>query len=344
MNKKSFNTKCLTKVELKEHLKNPTLFQHPSWLNAIEEGLGYRYFGLLTYCGGTPVVLGIFFECKKGGLFKLAGSPLPGSFTPYMEPVWLEDNQDNDVKAKTILNQHQFLKKKGFFYIEQRFRTDGLIEKLKQQDGLNYEISFPETFILKIEPDIDTMWKKMEGRSRNMVRKAEKLGVKLCRSKGSMDEIELFYEMLKHVFAKSGKLPPHPLRLYKSIAKYLIPEKRFLMLSAKIEGKVIAMGIFIYDSEEMHFLSGASLPEAYKTGANNLIQWYAIKFAVENGIKEYDLGGKGIPSIDKFKASFGGEVHRYGRVVLRSKTAFIAERLYRKFILFRDKLKTKIKA
>jgi len=316
------------------------LFLHPLWLHAIEEGLGYKNFGLITKIGSEPVCLSIFLKTKKGGILKLAGAPLPGCFTPYMDPVWLKDIDDY-VKIKIIYEQDRFLLKNGFSYIERRFRDDCLVEKMK--NNTKYEISFPETFILKVEPDIEVMWKKMQGRSRNMVRKAEKYGVRVVQGSGSISEIELFYNMLKRVFAKSNSSPPHPFSLYKSIVNYLIPQKRLLILSALLNDKVIGMGLFIHDDKEIHFLSGASLPEAYKTGANNMIQWYAIKFACENGLKIYDLGGKGIPSIDKFKASFGGEVHRYGRIVLRSKTAFIAERLYKKFILFRDKLKTKIK-
>jgi len=334
-------TKIIDRENCRVYLKTSGLFYDTSWIQGLEGGLGYKSFGLITKIGSEPVCLSIFLWTKKGGILKLAGAPLPGCFTPYMDPVWLKDIDDH-VKIKIIYEQDRFLLKNGFSYIERRSRNDCLVEKMKNNS--KYEISFPETFILKIEPDIEIMWKKMQGRSRNMVRKAEKYGVRVVQGSGSISEIERFYNMLKIVFAKSNSSPPHPLSLYKSIVRHLMPENRLLILSAVLNEKIIAMGIFVHDSKEMHFLSGASLPEAYKTGANNLIQWYAIKFAVENRLKIYDLGGKGIPSIDKFKASFGGEVHRYGRVVLRSKTAFIAERLYRKFILFRDKLKTKIKA
>ena len=345
MTKNTFEIEYLSKDKLKKYLKNPTLFQHPCWLRAIEEGLRYDYFGLLTYYNRLPISVSIFFKCKKGGILKLAGSPLPGSFTPYIEPIWLRDDCDDEIKVKVLLSQYHFLKKIGFSYIEQRFKTDKLVKKLLEfQNQNNYEISFPETFILDIEQNTDAMWKKMHTLRKRMIRKAQKFGLKIIRSEGTNEEIKIFYNMLKRVFSKSKMLPPHPLSLYKSIVYNLNQIERLLILSAVFNDKVIATSFFVYDNKMIYFLSGASSEEAYKTGANTLIHWEAIKFAVENGIAEYDLGGKGIPSIDKFKASFGGEVHRYGRVVLRSKTAFIAERLYRKFILFRDKLKTKIKA
>jgi len=332
-------TQIFNKENYISYLKIPDLFHDPIWIQVLEEGLGYKNFGLITKVGSEPVCLSIFLTPKKAGLLKLAGAPLPGCFTPYMDPIWLKE-LDDDMKIRIIYEQDSFLVGEGFSYVERRFRDDSLVTK-KKNDG-KYEISFPETFILKIDPNIDIMWEKMQGRSRNMVRKAGKCGVRVVYGSGSMFEIEQFYNMLKAVFAKSNSLPPHPLKLYKTIVKYLLPRNKLLIISALLKSKVIGYGFFVYNNKEMHFLSGASLQEAYKTGANNLIQWEAIKFACENGINIYDFGGKGIPSIDKFKASFGGETHRYGKIVLRRKMIFVAENLYRKFIMLQNKVRRKI--
>ncbi|MFC1581155.1 lipid II:glycine glycyltransferase FemX, partial [Thermodesulfobacteriota bacterium] len=315
-------TKRITKSELLRLLSNPTLFQHPSWLNAIEEGLGYKCFGLLTLCKGIPSCLNIFFESRKAGFFKLAGSPLPGSFTPYLEPIWLEDMNDS-TKIDVIIDQNEFLMKKGFSFIERRFnKTSKLFSSVNFQD---FEISSPETYVLPVEGDEDHMWNNMKGRSRNMIRKAQKSGVVIREGKGSQKELREFYSMLISVFEKSGAKPPHPFSLYESIVKYLKPESRLLILLAKKEGRIISTGFFVHDLVEIHFLSGASWPEAYKTGANNLIQWHVIIFALQHNIKAYDLGGKGIKSIDKFKASFGGVTHNYLKLKWTTRIARFAE-------------------
>lgn len=327
MNKKNFySTEIILKQELYKKSGNFSLFRHPAWLRTLEEGLGYSPFGLLTRYRGIPAGISVFFDCIKGGFMRLAGSPLPGSFTPYVEPVWLED-MDQYEKLEILCNQHLFLAKSGYSYIERRFRESS--NALALNGVLHCEVSSPETFILTIEPDLDLMWKNMEGRSRNLIRKAEKMGVKLVQCQGTEADLKVFYNMLKMVFAKSGTLPPHSMSLYRSIINNLIPEKMLLFLSAVLNGDTIAMGLFIHDGEEIHFLSGASLEEAYRTGTNNLIQWGVIRYAVENNLKYYDLGGKGIASIDKFKASFGGQTHSYGRIVWKTKGALLAEGAYK---------------
>ena len=78
------------------------------------------------------------------------------------------------------------------------------------------------------------------------------------------------------------------------------------------------MGLFVHDDEEIFFTSGTSLPGVGEYAPNNLIQWHVIQFAVERGLRRYDLGGTGRASIDRFKLSLGGHPHAYVRATWRS--------------------------
>ena len=95
------------------------------------------------------------------------------------------------------------------------------------------------------------------------------------------------------------------------MARHLAPAKAIRFVAARFEGRLVAGGIFLVWGDRMMYLSGASTEEGNKLAASSLIQWTVIKGAISAGIKTYDLGGVGIASIDKFKASFGGgsEVH-----------------------------------
>ncbi len=322
---KNITSEYLSKTKLFKYIKNPNIFQYPTWLRTIEECTGYKCFGILTKNNKIPLGVSIFFSTRKGIFFQLAGSPLIGSFTPYIEPIWLEEI-DKNTKIEMLISQHLYLKKKGFSYIEWRFKENTYTESLSQH--LKYKILTHETYILKIEPDLNMMWKNLKNGCKCTIRKAKKFGVILSKCEGSPEEIELYYSMAKQVFARRGRLPILPVSYHKNIAKNLLPENRYLILSAIYENKIIAMIFFLHNNEELYIFCGASFSEAYKTGANSLILWGAIKFAVENKLKIFDLGGKGrITSINKFKESFGPELHKYGKIVWRTKTVLLAEKI-----------------
>ena len=68
----------------------------------------------------------------------------------------------------------------------------------------------------------------------------------------------------------------------------------------------------------MMYLSGVATADGMRHSASSLVQWQAMKHGISDGITEYDMGGLGIPSIDKFKRSFGGLDVSHQRWVHRS--------------------------
>lgn len=334
-----FKNKLIVKEDLKNFVCNADLFKHLSWLNVVRESVGYNYFGVLTEVK-DPLALNIFFEFKKGP-FKLAGSPLRGCHTPYIEPIWFKTDISDDLKINIFKSQFFFLKKLKYSYLEWGFKEKENYNSQFARD-IKAEILNKETFLLKLENNLDIMWKKLESRGRNMVRKAEKKGVIIKERTGTIEEINMFYSMLQGTFAKYNILPPHPKLFYEKVVQYLIPANKLLFLTAEVEDKIIATAFFIYDSNEIHFLSGTSLSEFNEYAPNNLIHWYVIKFAVNKELKFYDLGGKGIPSIDKFKASFGAEVHSYFKIIWESNLTKIAEKSFMKVKALSDKIRFKL--
>lgn len=312
--------------EIKKYLNvdHSRLQQDPAWFRSVIDGLGYTVFGMLSGFD-EPLMLFVYFECKKGP-FKFVGSPLKGSMTPYQKPILLK-NIDVEDQVHILRSQFNFLKKKGYSWIEYGFQDDfvGIERAVKM---LKVGHTPKNTMVLDIEDSKEKMWDNMQSRSRNMVRKAVKSGVIVRRCDGTHEEVNKFYEMMISVFKKSLGIPPHPKEYYMACAKELVSTGKMLFLSAEVDGKMIAAGLFPFDKSEIHYMSGASNFEYKKYAANNLIQWEVIQFAVEKGIKKYDLGGVGLSSIDKFKESVGGTPVSYNRFVWRSRSLSLLEQPY----------------
>ncbi len=320
------------------------LFQEPKWWEVIRDGFSVDCWSIKVVEDGVPVAVFPVFERKKVG-FRLLGSPLPGTFTPYVGLIALRELTEAQ-KCFYLSRISKMLPSYGASYISLGFLEDeGICDQLLSQG--KWQVEKSGTFRLDIHTDEQIMWKGMQGRGRNMVRKAEKNSVIVRTLEGKPEDIALFYKMLEGTFAKSGVLPPHPKVFYDALVRHLMPEGMLLFLAAELKGKIIAMGLFPYNRHEIHYLSGTSLPEAGKVAANNLIQWEVIKFALRNGIKIYDLGGVGIPSIDRFKASFGATLAHYQRYIWMDAWARIAYGVYLKTQPFVERtrfvLKRKIK-
>jgi len=316
----------INEMELEHIFKKDDLFYSKSWRKAIINGFGCESFGILSSFKGENVLLGIYFQTTKG-FIKLVGAPLPGTFTPYLDPIWLVEVED-EIKKEVFASQFNYLKKMGFSYIEYRFENYEDAKLLNEQ--VNIDLIKPQTYMLKIEDDIEQNWKNLKSVCRRNIRKAQKSDVILERFEACELDVEDYYEILKVVFKKSDQNPPHSLKFFKEIVYRMQEDQKLLFLRALLNNEIIAMIIFLYDKEKLLFLSSASLPLAYKYAVNNLMQWEGIKFAHEKGIKYYNLNGKGVPTIDRFKESFGSYVHSYGKLSYKTSIARGAEFIYKK--------------
>ena len=283
---------------------NLDLFQELFWWKLIQSSFDKKCkIAIISNNHQTEALLPLFFH-KIGPLIRV-GSPLRGTFTPYINFIWLSHNLEIVQQQIYIKKIAEFLIEDGIRWIELSFSNyrenlyEGLIE-------LNFTNSLSKTLILNTDKSEEDLWKGMQGRARNLVRKAEKSALKVKHLNSDFKNIDLFYSLLENTFAKNNTKPPHSKSFYELLIEKLIESNNLLFLSIEKDAKIIAMGIFLYNSTQIHFISGTSNSVGNKLGANNLMHWEVIKYASRNNINKYDFGGLGIDSIDKFKKSFGG--------------------------------------
>jgi lipid II:glycine glycyltransferase (peptidoglycan interpeptide bridge formation enzyme) len=80
------------------------------------------------------------------------------------------------------------------------------------------------------------------------------------------------------------------------------------------EGVVVSSGLNIRHAHRLHgHLTGSNRDDA-RMGSNNLMIWIAIQFTIDQGLRQFHIGGGVGPadSLFKFKRSFGGHELEYG--------------------------------
>jgi CelD/BcsL family acetyltransferase involved in cellulose biosynthesis len=282
---------------LVEQFPNATLFHTMEWLTFLEKTYHLKKLPLGLYRDGRMVGLFPMLMTRKG-LFRILGSPLTGWGTPYMGPL-IEAGLLNEAMHAF----DDFIKGLKIHYVEVRFPQADLT--LPSTSGFHSEPVY--TYILDLDGGEDKVWGRLDGKCRNMVRKAIKNDVKIVEPE-DRSWVEDFFPMLLRSFSKTGQVPARTKEFYYRLWDDLMPTRKLKVLFAEYEGKRIAAGVFLIYGDTVYFNAGGAYGEYNRVAPNNLIHWHLIKWAVANGFRKYDFCGKGIESIDHFKASFGPEV------------------------------------
>ncbi len=178
------------------------------------------------------------------------------------------------------------------------------------------------TFVIDLSLPLETIWTRMEKKARWGVRKAEKKGVAVSEAT-SWEDWRTFYSLYEYEHYQKG-VRPHSLELHRSIHKHLLPENKAKLFLAKLERKTIAGNLFLASPHEMIYYEGASDARYLSLEPNNAIQWHALSWAKDHGVRYYDLGGtiwkpnekSFLYGVHRFKKRWGGEFRRFNNLAL----------------------------
>ena len=259
---------------------------------------------------------------KKFLFVNFFGCPLSGTFSLY-NGIILNGNYSEQELSMLIWVQTKFLKKFAS-YTEYIFdeRLKDILQINKVFKKLQFKFYLSNSFLLDLETDKSILWRDMEGRAINSIRKAKKNKIKIKFDEPNRDWIINFYEMLKNTFNKSNRMPPHSLNFYLNLIQ--LPKDKIRFVSASKEQDILSKAIFLIDNNKIIYFSGTSNQLGYKLSANAFLLWEVISNNNIENIKYFDFGGAGNQAIDKFKQSFGGKNISYYRWV---KCNFFVEKM-----------------
>lgn len=306
---------------LKKIDANKFLFHQDQWLKVVKESFSLEIKPIFTFnqygslLALTPVMI------KKRGPLCFMGSPLRGTFTDHSGIIFKE-NIPKDIQSIVLKSQFKMLKKQAH-YIELGF-SDGHDCLKKPLASLNFKETEFKSSQISLLPKPDEIMTSFTGRARNMIRKSEKKGVSVSEISPNEDWINKYYMMLNDTFSKQGKKSPHPKSFFLNLIS-LHENKNALFLGAYLEKEIVAAAIYLIDKSRMIYLSGTSNIKGLDSAATSALKWHAMQYGQKNNYEIFDMGGLGIPSIDKFKLSFGGEIYTKNRWIYQSKTLSFIE-------------------
>jgi hypothetical protein len=168
--------------------------------------------------------------------------------------------------------------------------------------GLHVDQTAYETYKSDLTKSEEDLFSGMESACRRCIRKAEKSGVTIEEAH-DQEFADEYYEQLKDVFAKQGKVPTYPVERVRLLLKHLLPTGRLLAVRARnADGKCIATGLYPGMNDTAFFWGNASWRSEQQWRPNEYLHWYALRYWKAKGAKLFDWGGGGT-----YKEKYGVE-------------------------------------
>lgn len=222
-------------------------------------------------------------------------------------------------------------KKEGYWFV----RISPLIEQDKELKYIEifsrlrecpmHDVDGEITWVLDLSQSETEIMEHMRKNTRYYVRKAERDGVEIIRSKNPkyLDDFWVIYEdtvKRQHWSAYSKEYLAQEFKAF-------LEDDQIELYLAKFEGKYIAASMIVYYADQAIYHHSGSLSEYSKIPASYLIQWEAIRESKRRGLKWYNFfgvsplvmeGGEFRPrsghpweGLTFFKLGFGGQVRQF---------------------------------
>ena len=168
----------------------------------------------------------------------------------------------------------------------------------RQPSGLNLErYEQKVTLILNLESQADQMWKSLDAKVRNQVRKAVKS--QLSVQWAGVEALDDFYRVYATNMRDLGS-PAHSRKFFQAIFEEFNHSRLVL---AKFQDQIIGGGLCLYLRETVLVPWASSLRAFFRYCPNNLIYWEAIRSACEQGFQKFDFG----------RSSYGSGTYNFKR-------------------------------
>jgi lipid II:glycine glycyltransferase (peptidoglycan interpeptide bridge formation enzyme) len=177
------------------------------------------------------------------------------------------------------------------------------------------------TSVIDLTQDLDKIWQDMDKKSaRYRINRAQREGIKIRINK----DYDQFYQIYRSFIQKSGIKSLFDVFGVGSTSLETM-KKYGTLFVAEYDGEILVGTIYLIDNSNMKAWIGASkrlevdrAKASIISNADRLIDWEAIKYAKEKGIKEFDLGGlwskeevekdESKKGINSYKLSYGGKI------------------------------------
>jgi peptidoglycan pentaglycine glycine transferase (the first glycine) len=198
-----------------------------------------------------------------------------------------------------------------------------------------HSIQPPRTIVVNLAAAEEYILNRMKQKTRYNIRLAQRSDVKVFPT----DNLDLFSEMIQET-GERDQFGVHDLNYYQSCFNIFKPLGQCELLLARFEDEPLAMLMVFARGRRAWYLYGASRDIYREKMPTYLLQWEAMRWAIQHGCQTYDLWGVPDKDLETLEANFSGRsaglwgVYRFkrgfGGTLLRSAGPW--NRIYNPFL------------
>ena len=255
--------------EYVSHHPDASFYHLSGWKSVIEKSFGHK--AIYLYAMKNSRVVGVFpLVHLKSILF--------GSFLislPYLNygGVLANDNEIENLLLADAIKTAQNLKAD---FIELRHTAAKDLNLMNKQHKISMFLTLPN------DPEI--LWKNLDAKVRNQVRKGEKNNLTI--EHGSIEKLHDFYAVFSINMRDLGT-PVYSKQFFKNIIQQFKVSKIFIVYS---KDKPIAASMVMGLKNRLEIPWASSLREYNQLCANMFMYWHVLKYACESGYSQFDFG------------------------------------------------------
>ena len=252
-------------------------YQHPAWLQAIEQAYGHK--GWLVSAWEEGALMGVLPVCQ---LRRPAGDSMVSlPFCDYAGPLARNEAAQTALTdgARQLLSYLRLggleIRRQGQFLDE---ATTGQLEQSENPVKVSLLADLPET--------PEALFAGFRTKLRSQIRKAEKNGLTVS-VENSPESLERFYPVFAANMRRLGS-PVHGKNWFLALQQAFGPQ--MLVGLVRLDNTVVAAGIVLVQGQRACIPWASTLPGYNHLAANMLLYWQLLSRVTELGCRQFDFG------------------------------------------------------
>ena len=286
-----------------------TIFHTWQWLKLVEIQTSTELLPILIHKGTILVALYPVFLQKKG-FFNVALSGPSHAYLLYLGPVIVDYELLKQDKKEGLFIQIQEEVDKFIFEknkcIYSRIRTSPGILDSRPLRWAGYQIDPLYTYRIPLINGEKSVWEKFDKKLRVNISKAIKEGVMI--KSGDWEDLEFIHRSLFNRFLEQGVKSPDFTKYLRTLYECFYPDNLKIFIAEYKEERVGGIITLCYNDVMYHWV-GSSKSSHEGIYPNDLVQWEAIKWAIDHGFKIYEIMDAGDnPRLRYFKSKWNPDL------------------------------------